>query len=209
MRTLETTAKAVRKAVAKARPGEPFASRRLLEANSRAAVQRELSRLAQAGIVERVAQGVFVKAEKSPYVSGSVPPELSKVVAAIAERTGTKVQMSGAEAAARLGFSTQLPMQPVFQTTGVSRVLKVGSRTVRLKHASHRKLALAGRPSGNALAALWYLGKNEVSSETFAKIHRKIGEPEFKALTQAKGAMPAWMQKALRAYESSAAASRG
>lgn len=209
MKPQETTAQAVRTAIAKTRPGEPFASRGLLGANSRAAVQRELSRLARAGVVERVAHGVFVKPEKSPYVSGSVPPELSKVVAAIAERTGTKVQMSGAEAAARLGLSTQLPMQPVFQTTGVSRVLKVGSRTVKLKHASHRKLALAGRPSGNALAALWYLGKNEVSSETFAKIHRKIGEPEFKALTQAKGAMPAWMQKALRAYESSTAASHG
>lgn len=196
-----STAEALRRALAKTPVGEPFASRRLLPGCQSSTVQRELSRLARAGVVQRVAQGVFVRPESSPYVKGPVPPELSKVVRAIAERTGETIQVSGAEAAARLGLSTQLPMRPVFQTTGPSRQVKVGSQVVRLKKASARKLALAGRPAGMALAALWYLGKKEVTRATFEQIQRKLGPAEFKALIAARGQMPAWMVKALEQHQ--------
>lgn len=204
MKPPSTTAEVVRTAIARTRLGEPFASRRLAtQGRSSAAVQRELSRLAKAGVLQRVAHGVFVRPEHSAYVSGPVPPELTKVVEAIAERTGSKVQMSGAEAASRLGLSTQVPMQAVFQTTGPSRTLKVGSRIVRLKHVAPRKLALTGKPAGVALAALWYLGKREVTPSTFEKLERKLGAREFKALAAAKSHMPAWMVKALQLYEAS------
>lgn len=123
------------------------------------------------------------------------------MVKTIAERSGAVIQVNGAEAARRMGLSTQVPMQTIFRTSGPSKNIKVGSRVVQLKHASPRKLLLAGRPAGLALAALWYLGKEEVAPTTFAKIERSIGEAEFKALIAARAQMPAWMAKALEQYQ--------
>ena len=163
-------------------------------------MQKALSRLVQSGAVCRVANGVFMRPEKSPYVSGDVPADLTKVVKAIAERTGATVQMHGAEAAVRMGLTTQVPMQAIFQTSGPTRQIKVGARNIRLQRVSTRKLALAGRPAGIALTALWYLGKQEVLPSTFEKISRKLGATEFKALTGARAQMPGWMVKVLDRY---------
>lgn len=194
-------AEAVRSAVARTPQGQPFAGRTLAIHGRREAVQRELSRLAQAGKIRRIAHGIFVRPEQSPYVRGEVPPEPLEVARAIAERTGAVVEISGAEAAKRLGLSTQVPMQYIFQTSGPNSEFSVGSRRVRLKHVAPRKLVLAGRPAGIALTALWYLGKREVEPSTFATIERKLSTEEFKVLTEAKTHMPAWMARALDQYE--------
>ncbi len=196
-----SAAKTVRSAVARTPEGQPFAGRTLAIHGQREAVQRELSRLVQAGKIHRVAHGIFVRPERSPYVKGEVPPEPMEVAKAIAQRTGAVVEVSGAEAARRLGLSIQVPMQHIFQTSGPNTKFGLGSRKVRLKHVAPRKLVLAGRPAGVALAALWYLSKNEVEPSTFGPIERKIGPEEFEALRQAKTHMPAWMAKALERYD--------
>lgn len=197
----QSAAQIVRTALTKIPAGEPFAARPLLARGPQAAMQKELERLAKTGAIRRVAYGIFVRPEHSPYVKGEVPPEITKVVKAAAQQSGTVVQVHGAEAARRLGFSTQVPMQSQFLTSGISKTLKVGNLAIRLKHVSPRKLVLAGRPAGLALTALWYLGKEEVGPSTFSQIERKIGSSEFEALTKARNHMPAWMSKALHAYE--------
>lgn len=78
--------------------------------------------------------------------------------------------------------------------------------SVRLQHVAARKLALAGRPAGQALSALWYLGKHQVTPATFERIAAKLPQAEFEVLRGAKSAMPAWMVEALRRYEEGAVA---
>ena len=95
-------------------------------------------------------------------------------------------------------------MQPVFHTSGPSKRIRVGKLMITLKHASARKLALAGRPAGLALAALWYLGKEEVTENVIAKIRKKLSPEEFLALRSATASMPAWMTDALYKYERNA-----
>lgn len=58
---------------------------------------------------------------------------------------------------------------------------------IRLLHVCQRKLALAGRPAGLALAAMWYLGKTEVTPALVEKIRRKLGSSEFEVLLDAPG----------------------
>lgn len=58
---------------------------------------------------------------------------------------------------------------------------------IRLLHVCQRKLALAGRPAGLALAAMWYPGKTEVTPALVEKIWRKLGSSEFEVLLDAPG----------------------
>lgn len=109
--------------------------------------------------------------------------------------------MHGAEASRRFGLSTQVPTQPVFYTTGSSRTVRLGKMVVHLQHVAPRKLALAGRLAGQALSALLYLGRHQVTPATFRRIAEKLPGSEFEALRTARAAMPAWMVAALTGYE--------
>lgn len=196
------TAELIRTQIETLPEGEPFTPTSFIEFGSRASVDQTISRLVKAGIIVRVTRGVFVRPKESRFV-GKVLPEPQKVAGIIAKTKGAIVQVHGAEAARQLGLSTQMPVQSVYCTSGPSRRFRLGKLEIRLKHVAPRKLTMAGRPAGLALAALWYLGKNEVSELVIEKIRQKLPPTEFAALTAAKSAMPAWMADAVRKHERS------
>jgi len=195
-----STAQSVREAIEGMVPGEPFISSEFLAHGTRAAVDHALSRFVRLGLIARVARGVFVRPRVSRYV-GPVPPSPEAVARAVASRSGEQVQPSGAEAAAELQLSTQRPMAPVFHTTGATRRFRMGALEVTLKHVSPRKLALAGRPAGTALAALWYLGKREVNEAVIEQVRKKLPAEEFQLLRGATSVQPGWMVEAFRRHE--------
>ena len=63
--------------------------------------------------------------------------------------------------------------------------------------ANRRRLQFAGEPTGAALSALWYLGRDNVMPETVATIGAALGPAEFEKLRSAR--MPVWMEKAFAA----------
>lgn len=186
----------VRKYIEALAQGEPFTSRACLALGSRAAIDQALARLVRAGTIARVTRGVFVKPKSNRFV-GNIMPEPIRIAEAIAKTAGATIQLHGAEAARRLELTTQVPMQPVFYTSGASKTFRIGKLQVRLQHASPRKLVLAGRPAGLALIALWDLGKRAVTPAVIESIRKKLPPAEFEALKAAAGAMPAWMAQAL------------
>lgn len=197
-----STAETIRKRILRVRKGEPFTNRRFLKLGSRASVDKTLSRLVEEGVIQRIAQGVFVRPKESRFI-GNVMPDVAKVVEVIAKDHGETIQIHGAEAARRFKLSTQVPTMPVYYTSGPSRELKVGNLTVKLKHISHRKLHLAGKRPGLALSALWYLGKNNVDTNVVNAIREGLTVEEFEALKHTD--MPAWMARALEKYGKEAA----
>jgi len=195
-----STSQAIRERIASQPPGEPFTPTLFTGLGSRAAIDQALMRQAKAGNVERIGHGVYVRPKIGRFGIKSVPaPE--QVARTVAEAEGARIEVHGAEAARRLGLSTQMPTQPVFLTTGSSRQIRMGKLVVRLQRVAPRKLALAGRPAGQALSALWYLGRSEVTPSTFKQIAKKLPAGEFEALRAAKSSMPAWMVQALVRYE--------
>lgn len=196
MKKTTKTAELIRQRIERMLIGEPFTPTALLECGTRSSVDQTLSRLIKAGSIERVVRGVFVRPEVSRFV-GKVMPEPQKVAETVAKTTGAVVQVHGAEAARRLELTTQVPTQSVFVTSGPSKRICVGKMEIRLQHVCQRKLALAGRPAGLALAAMWYFGKKEVTPALIEKIRRKLGSSEFEILKSATRSMPAWMSDAI------------
>lgn len=196
-----STVQAIRERIAGMPAGEPFTPSLFAGEGSRAAIDMALMRLVKEGFVVRVARGVYMLAEINEFGFQTMPAPKELALAKVAP-TGATVEVHGAEAVQRFGFSTQVPVQPVFYTSGASRKFRVGKLNIKLQHVSSRKLALAGRPAGEALIALWYLGKHEVTPQTFGRLAKKLSANEFQVLRQAKSSMPAWMAEAFRAYES-------
>ena len=196
-----STAETIRKRVLRTQRGEPFTNTRFLKLGSRAAMDKTLSRLVEEGVIQRIARGIFMRPKKSRFI-GNVMPNVAKVVEVVARDHGETIQIHGAEAARRFKLSTQVPTVPVFYTSGPSRELKVGNLTVKLKHASHRKLHLAGKRPGLALSALWYLGKNNVTTDVVGTIRQGLTAEEFETLRHTE--MPAWMAGALERHDKEA-----
>ena len=120
---------------------------------------------------------------------------IREVVETIARNNGETIQIHGAEAARRFRLTTQVPIAPVFHTSGSSRTIRSAGTAVRLAHtANRRRLQFAGEPTGDAISALWYLGKDNVTPETVARIEAALGPAEFDKLRSAN--MPARMAKA-------------
>jgi Family of unknown function (DUF6088) len=198
-----TTIKAIRNRISEIGAGEPFTPSQFSAFGSRAAVDQSLSRLVKKREIARIARGVFVRPKRSRYVE-EVMPEPSKVAQAIANAHGETIQVQGAEAARLLGLTTQMPLQPMFYTSGPTRTLKLGKLRLTLKHIARRKLALAGKPSGLALSALWYLGKEQVSPATIQTIRERLTPEAFAEFRTETAAMPGWMSDTLHRYEQEA-----
>ena len=166
----------------------------LLKLGSRAQVNRTLSRLVKEGVIRRIFRGMFVRPRKSRFF-GSVMPDADEIVKVLARDRGETIQKQGAEAVNLLGLCTQMPVLPIFWTSGPSREFRIGKLPVKLKHVSPRKLQMAGQAPGLALSALWCLGKDMVNTDVVRTIQKKLTAADFAALKQAD--MPAWMANIL------------
>lgn len=198
-----STAATVRARIQTMRRGRPFTSSSFTVLGPRGAVDRALSRIVDAGEIERLARGVFVRPRKNRFV-GKVVPGVADVVRAIAKDSGETVQVHGAEAARRFGLTMQAPTTPVYHTSASSRAIRIGNTSVRLIHtANRRRLQFAGTPAGLALAALWYLGRHHVTLQTVDKMRTALPPEEFEKLRSAD--MPAWMRTVFDAVDPDAA----
>lgn len=179
--------------------GKPFTTSHLVALGPRGTVDRALARLVEQGEIERLARGVFVRPRRNRYV-GNVLPGVAEVVRVLASARGETVQIHGAEAARRLGLTSQAPITPVYHTSASTRSIRIGNVRVKMIHTSNpRRLQFAGEPAGLALAALWYVGKGDATSDTVDTIRSAIGPEAFARLRSAQ--MPAWMDKLLHGDE--------
>ncbi|WP_413736003.1 DUF6088 family protein [Sodalis sp. RH21] len=195
-----STSQAIRSRIAVQSAGEPFTPALFAGLGSRAAIDQTLMRLTKAGNIQRLGHGLY-SVPKSGRFGIQIMPAPEAVARTLAASEGATVDVHGAEAARRFGLSTQMPTQAAFYTTGSSRTVRLGKLIIKLQHVAPRKLVLAGRPAGQALSALWYLGRHQVTPDTFKRVAEKLAPTEFQALQEAKSSMPAWMTEALMAYE--------
>ncbi|MNP19105.1 hypothetical protein D3C76_1116160 [compost metagenome] len=174
--------------------GHPFLGSLFAQSGNRSSVNKALSRLVQAGALERVVRGVYMRPKATKYV-GNVSANALAVMRLLTKANGETVQIHGAEAVRLMGLSTQMQVLPIFYTSGSTRQIHVGNTTLRLQHASKDRFQHAGTKVGLALTALHYIGKQALSVEIASHIQKALSEDEFKTLQACQ--MPGWMRAAL------------
>jgi DNA-binding transcriptional ArsR family regulator len=189
-----TTAQTIRNHIESLTFGELLTATKLLEAGfgSRDAIDQTLSRLYRAGLIARIARGVYTKPRTSRF-AGVVLPDPAALAHAFAKLRGLTLQLDGAEAIRRFGLSTQMPAQLSFQTNGRTRTLRVGKLNVRFEHAPNKMLLLAGRLAGQALTALQYIGRTRIKAQDIQTVLEQLPAPERKALKPALPNLPRWL----------------
>lgn len=169
----------------------------LLTLGPRASIDQALSRMARGGESERVARGIYARPQVNKTLGRAVPVEPEKVVEVMARVANVKVSVHGAEAARRYGLTTQVPIRQVYMTSGPSRRVRLRTGDVTLLHTTPSRMELAGSPAGEALSALLYLGKHEVTPEVVERARAALSDEEFSRLRAATAAMPSWLSDSL------------
>lgn len=170
--------------------GAPLCSNTLLDLGKRAAVDQALSRLARNGRLLRIGQGVYVRPVMTRF--GSRPPSIEKMIPALSKLWNETIIPGGSHSANVLGLTTQVPVQPVYLTSGRDRKLHLGEQTILLRHAPAWQLVAPHRPAGEAVRALAWLGPTSVA-ENIDAVRQKLTAEDLRELAASRARMPAWL----------------
>ena len=186
----------IRKLVNGKRTGKPFSAKTLQSVANRGMIDQTLSTLAKSGKLKRIVPGVYVKPKYHP-VLGEMTVSIEEVVQAVASHTGELIRSSGAEAANQLGLSTQVPVKPIYLTSGRTRNLKIGNQSVRLKETHRKFLELPGL-AGDIVRGLRYLGKDGVTKKQIQIVRKTLTPEAKKALAKYQFRLPSWMSSVIK-----------
>ncbi len=153
-----------------------------------------LAELTNNGILMRVSFGIYVKPELSKF--GPVMPSLYHIAEAVAKRDDAELLPHGTTAENYLGFSTQVPMNIVYLTSGTPRKLKIGNRTIVFKHRVPSTFAYKGKTMPILVLALQSIGKDNMDDAKLSTIKKVLSEhPENDTWQSDIAHAPAWIRK--------------
>ena len=160
-------------------------------------VTKLLAQFEKEGLITRIAKGVYVKAKKTRF--GVVYPSAFELVTEIAKRDKAKIFPTGDTAANRLGFSTQVPMNASFLTSGSSRKLKLGNRTVTLTHGSPKKFAYKGKLMPELVQALRSIGEDNITESVEKRVAQLLSAtPETETIEHDLLLAPVWVRQIIK-----------
>ena len=156
-----------------------------------------LAELTDSGLLSKVAQGIYVKPRKSKF--GLVLPSIDKIVQAIAARDNAEVLPSGMTALNVLGFSTQVPMNYLYLTSGSERTIKLTNRKVILKRGVPKNFSYKTRLIALLAQALRTLKQENIGNSELQIIRELISkETDKENLAKDVDILPIWMKKIIK-----------
>ena len=158
------------------------------------AVRIALFRLEKEGVINRVAQGIYLRPKISKLI-GVLVPSAEEVAEAITKRDRIRTVPTGNYALNALGLSTQVPMNIVFLTDGSPRIIKIGKRTIKFKKTTPKNLLAKGKISRLVIQALKEIGNGKVTAEEENKIMDLLKKEDLKDLKHDIALAPVWVQK--------------
>lgn len=160
-------------------------------------VTKLLAQFEKEGLITRIAKGVYVKAKKTRF--GVIYPSAFELVTEIAKRDKAKIFPTGDTAANRLGFSTQVPMNASFLTSGSSRKLKLGNRTVTLTHGSPKKFAYKGKLMPELVQALRSIGEDNITESVEKRVAQLLSATlETETIEHDLLLAPVWVRQIIK-----------
>lgn len=174
--------------------GGIISPKEFLHLGTRAAIDQALSRLAKEGYLLRIGRGSYTLPVAGRF--GSRAPATENVLSAIEAKSGEVIVPSEAAAANALGLTTQVPVREVFITSGATRSIQLGARTIRLKHGARWLTALGNSRAGMAVCAVSWAG-SERAREALLAVKGKLTISEWASIMSARSIFPGWLAKAI------------
>lgn len=153
-----------------------------------------LGQLVKDGVLIRVSQGIYLKPKMTRF--GPLMPSLYEIAEIIAKRDHARILPCGSVAENYLGFSTQVPMNAVYITSGASRKVRIGNRTLTFKYGVPTNFSYKGKTMPVLVLALKSIGKNNVTEDTLDTVYGVLkANPEESTWEEDIKFAPIWIRK--------------
>jgi hypothetical protein len=170
-----------------------------LDLGCRAAVDQALSRLVGRGLLRRIGRGLYDLPRISGILNRPAPASIDAAVNAVVRRDRIQVLPDGIVAANQLGLTNAVPAKVAYMTNGSTRTLKIGGRTVQLRHVGDTIMRWAGRPGAQAVQALVWLGKAAAVDPQVTRLLRsRLPNAAKQDLLRDIDALPHWIRAIVR-----------
>ncbi|MFH1726890.1 MAG: DUF6088 family protein [Pseudomonadota bacterium] len=157
-------------------------------------VRKALSRLEKQGLIRRLAHGIYDYPQRHIKL-GVLPPDIQKVAKAISDKYKIQIQVSGAYAANLIGISKHVPGKIVYLTDGRSMKYKIGNLELIFKRTTPKNMKKAGSISGIVIAALRFIGKDNVNERIINILKNNLSDEDKKRLKLDASLAPVWISK--------------
>lgn len=159
-------------------------------------IRKILHEATLSGVLEKAGHGIYIKPKISRF--GKVPVPLEKIAREIADRDKCEILPTGSTAANLIGLSTQVPMNLSYITTGSTRTIKIGGRTISFRHASPKNFATKGRVIPLLIQGIKEIGEENISGVEYEAIRRFIEKQQDPYLQEDLLLAPAWIQRIIK-----------
>lgn len=174
--------------------GKIYFSNDFVSLGSSESIRKSLSNLVKREVIIRLTQGIYLY-PKIDKELGILYPSVDDVCRAIAKRDKARIEPTGVFALHSLGLSTQIPVNVVYLTDGIPRKIKYGNRIIKFKKTAPKNLAMKGKVSSLAIAALKQLGKENVTQEVELQLTKALKKESFENIQHDARLAPEWISK--------------
>lgn len=174
--------------------GKIYFSNDFASLGSSDSIRKSLSNLVKREVIIRLTQGIYLY-PKIDKEFGVLYPSVDDVCRAIAKRDKARIEPTGVFALHSLGLSTQIPVNVVYLTDGIPRKIKYGNRTIKFKKTAPKNLAMKGKVSSLAIAALKQLGKENVTQEVELQLTKALKKESLENIQHDARLAPEWISK--------------
>ena len=157
-------------------------------------IRKVLSRLENEGLVERLAQGIYLKPKKDPLL-GTIYPTTEEIAKQIAQRDKARISPTGVLALYLLGLTTQVPLKAVYLTDGSQREIKIGNRTIQFKKTVPKSFAIKDELLHLIVQAFKEIGQKNVTDEFLIQIQPNVQQLNNEVVQKQLKYAPVWIQK--------------
>lgn len=172
--------------------GVIFSTRDVLKYGSRTAVDQALWKFVKTGYIDRLARGLFKKAD------GARCPTIDEIAAEKAAAFARIICTIGGVAAEKLNIAPCHEKPHTYATSGSSSSFVAGNVRIHLKRCAPRKLKPADRKCGLVIRALWSIGKDAIEGKHIRQASLQMSRDDRRELrSDWCWVMPAWLKDRL------------
>jgi len=183
----------VRNRIISLSPGACFTLKNFQDLQSETGVRTALTRLENEKLIRRLTQGVYEYPVRHKTL-GIIPPDISRVAQAIADKNGNRIQPSGAHAANLTGISDQVPGKIVFLTDGPAKTIKIANTEIIFKKATPKMMSAAGTKEGLVIQAIKFMKKENINQAARGRIRKFLEGQSTEDLSKNLRDAPAWIR---------------
>lgn len=181
-----------------AKPGEVFVPSDFAETGSADSVRKALSRLVEAGELERPIRGLYRKPRRSAFLDKAVPASPDEIAEALARKFEWHIAPYGDTALNRLGVDSQVPSVVRYVSDGPYRAYQYGPYTIEFRHTANRDLSRLSPVAATVVQALKALGKDGITESKLNIISSQLDDVQMEKVVSETRNATSWVRAAIK-----------